>query len=45
MPDLSTIFDTYTIPLDDWIQAAVNWLVLHFRPFFIVLRWPIAKTL
>ena len=45
MPDLDWLFDRYTIPLDDWIQAGVDWLVLNLRPFFLAIRWPVAKTL
>ena len=45
MPDIDWLFDRYTIPLDDWIQAGVDWLVLNLRPFFLAIRWPVAKTL
>lgn len=45
MPDLDWLFDRYTIPLDDWIQAGVDWLVLNLRPFFLAIRWPVARTL
>lgn len=45
MRDISAVFDAYTIPLGDWIQGAVDWLVFHFRWFFLLVRWPIAKTL
>jgi glycine betaine/proline transport system permease protein len=45
MPDLGTLFKNYHVPLDVWIQDAVNWLILHFRPFFVAVRWPVASTL
>jgi glycine betaine/proline transport system permease protein len=45
MPDLSALFERFPIPLDDWIQAVVNWLILNLRPFFLAVRWPVARTL
>ena len=45
MPDLDTLFEAYRLPLDDWIQAAVDWLILNMRPLFLSIRWPVAKTL
>jgi glycine betaine/proline transport system permease protein len=45
MPDLNAVFERYTIPLDDWIQATVDWLVFNLRPFFLAVRWPVARTL
>src|SRR5882724_3104467 len=45
MPDLETLFKSYHIPLDTWIQAAVDWLILNLRPLFLAIRWPVAKTL
>jgi glycine betaine/proline transport system permease protein len=38
-------FQNYTIPLGDWVDAGIQWLVTNFRPFFQGLRWPIDKTL
>jgi ABC-type proline/glycine betaine transport system permease subunit len=35
----------YVLPLRDWIQTGVEWLVVEWRPLFQVLRWPIAQTL
>lgn len=35
----------YTIPLDDWIAFAVNWLVGNFRPQFQAIKMPIAWML
>lgn len=37
--------DEYILPVDDWIQTAVDWLVAEWRPAFQVMRWPIAKFL
>ena len=45
MPDLDTLFEAYRLPLDDWIQAAVDWLILNMRPLFLSIRWPVARTL
>ncbi len=33
------------LPLEDWIQFAVEWMVANWRPFFQGVRWPIAETL
>jgi ABC-type proline/glycine betaine transport system permease subunit len=38
-------FDSYTIPLDDWITAIVNFMVQQFRPFFQAIAWPIKVIL
>ncbi len=38
-------FDIFTIPLGDWVDAGIQWLVTNFRPFFQGLRWPVDKTL
>lgn len=35
----------YTIPLDDWISYAVNWIVGNFRPQFQAIKVPIAWML
>lgn len=35
----------YVLPLEDWIQSGVEWVVDHWRPFFQAVRWPIAQTL
>ena len=34
-------FELYTIPLDDWITAAIDFLVENFRPLFQAIRIPI----
>ena len=38
-------FSTYTLPLEDWLSAAVNWLVANFRPQFQALKWPVEVVL
>lgn len=35
----------YTIPLDDWIELAVEWLVSNFRPQFQAIKWPVEVML
>ncbi|MFO1061300.1 MAG: proline/glycine betaine ABC transporter permease [Dongiaceae bacterium] len=45
MPDLDSLFKSHRLPLDGWIQAAVDWLVHNLRPFFLAVRWPVARTL
>jgi glycine betaine/proline transport system permease protein len=45
VPDIHALFNNYHIPLDTWIQAAVNWMILHLRPFFLAIRWPVARVL
>ena len=37
--------DIFLLPLEDWIQTAVEWVVAHWRPMFQAIRWPIAHTL
>ena len=38
-------FEEYTVPFDDWSQMSVDWLTQNFRPFFQLIRLPIALTL
>ncbi|NEQ87356.1 MAG: proline/glycine betaine ABC transporter substrate-binding protein ProX, partial [Moorea sp. SIO2I5] len=38
-------FELYTLPLDEWITAVVNFLVDNFRPFFQAISLPITWTL
>ncbi|NJK65851.1 MAG: ABC transporter permease subunit [Microcoleus sp. SU_5_3] len=38
-------FELYTIPLDNWINAAVNFIVDNFRPIFQAIRVPIKFAL
>ena len=34
-----------SLPVEDWINQALAWVVLHFRPFFQSVRLPIDSTL
>ncbi len=34
-------FQSYTIPIDDWINTGINFIVDHFRPFFQAIRIPV----
>jgi glycine betaine/proline transport system permease protein len=45
MRDLDQLFAAYPLPLDDWIQATIDWMILHLRPLFLTIRWPVARTL
>ena len=35
------IFDMYTIPIDDWVQASVDWLSTNARGFFQTIKVPV----
>jgi glycine betaine/proline transport system permease protein len=39
------IFDFYTLPLRDWIDTGIDWLVANFRPFFRAMREPVGYVL
>lgn len=39
------IDNLYVVPLDQWIQASVRWLALHFRPLFQTIKWPVETLL
>lgn len=39
------IFDFYTIPLRDWIDSGIDWVVANFRPFFRAMREPVGYVL
>ena len=38
-------FTDRVIPLDEWVQQAVDWLVLNYRDIFQSIKIPIEKTL
>ncbi|TCL04399.1 glycine betaine/L-proline ABC transporter permease ProW [Sodalis ligni] len=43
-PEHFTLLDPFhhtLIPLDSWVTFGINWLVLHFRPFFQGVRVPV----
>ena len=43
--NILNIFDERLVPLDDWIQDAVDWLVANFRDEFQTIKLPIEWTL
>jgi glycine betaine/proline transport system permease protein len=42
---MTPFFEPFAIPLDVWLQQFVDWFVLHLRPVFQVIRWPVAQML
>jgi len=38
-------FQLYTIPLDDWINEIINFIVDRFRPFFLAISFPVSWIL
>jgi glycine betaine/proline transport system permease protein len=38
-------FEDYIIPLDDWIETVVDWLVANYRSQFQLIKWPVEQTL
>ncbi|MFT5721763.1 MAG: glycine betaine/proline transport system permease protein [Motiliproteus sp.] len=38
-------FQYLSIPLGEWVEAALNYLVQNFRGFFRAIRWPIDQVL
>ncbi|GEO81347.1 glycine betaine/L-proline ABC transporter permease ProW [Pararhodospirillum oryzae] len=38
-------FTDSVIPLDHWVEDALAWLVLHLRPVFQAIRWPVDGVL
>ncbi|NOR50020.1 MAG: glycine/betaine ABC transporter permease, partial [Desulfuromonadales bacterium] len=38
-------FDEQLIPLDEWVQTFVDWLVLNYRDFFQVIKVPVEISL
>ena len=45
MNNILNPFQLYTIPLDDWINQSINFIVDNFRPFFQAIGFPISWTL
>jgi glycine betaine/proline transport system permease protein len=43
--DLLDPFQEALIPLGDWVDKGLDWLVDNFRGFFQAIRWPIDGTL
>jgi glycine betaine/proline transport system permease protein len=38
-------FEHEVIPLGDWVETGLDWIVANFRPAFQAIRWPIDTTL
>ncbi len=38
-------FDEQLIPLDEWVQTLVDWLVLNYRDFFQIIKVPVVISL
>ncbi|SOD99938.1 glycine betaine/L-proline ABC transporter permease ProW [Caenispirillum bisanense] len=38
-------FEDAVIPLGDWVETALDWLVGNFRPVFQAVRWPVDGVL
>ena len=38
-------FQYLTIPLGEWVESILNYLVQNFRSFFRAIRWPIDQVL
>ncbi len=37
--------DYMKVPIDNWVEDGVNWLVGNFRPAFQAIKWPVEKVL
>ncbi len=35
----------FVIPMDDWVDSGVDWLVDNFRPAFQAIKWPVEQVL
>ncbi len=38
-------FDEQLIPLDEWVQTSVDWLVLNYREYFQIIKAPVEISL
>lgn len=38
-------FEDAVIPLGDWVETGLDWLVSNFRPVFQAVRWPVDGVL
>lgn len=43
--DIIHPFQDAVIPLDDWVEGALDFVVANFRPVFQAIRWPIDGVL
>ncbi|MGM0609876.1 MAG: ABC transporter permease [Thermodesulfobacteriota bacterium] len=39
------IFGWFTLPLEDWVETGVDWLVTNYRFVFQGIKWPIDQVL
>ena len=39
------IFEFYDLPIDRWVQVAVDWLSTNARGFFQAIKWPVEQVL
>jgi glycine betaine/proline transport system permease protein len=37
--------DLAILPIAQWIQLGIQWIALHLRPIFLVIKWPIERVL
>lgn len=38
-------FKKLSLPLGDWVESGINWMVENFREVFTAIRWPVDRTL
>ena len=38
-------FEHLVIPLDQWVETALNWIVINFRGIFQIIRWHVDQVL
>jgi len=38
-------FQTLVIPLGDWVELVLDWVVVNFRGIFLTIRWPVDQVL
>jgi len=43
--DILDPFEHLQVPLDDWVDTGLDWLVDNFRAVFQAIRWPIDQVL
>lgn len=43
--DFLNIFEAYSLPIDRWVQVAVDWLSTNARGFFQAIKWPVEQVL
>ena len=43
--DWMSPFEEPIIPLAEWVEWMLTWVVEHFRPLFQAIRWPVDATL